>query len=145
MRRRVRIQPYVPRDLQQKLRSWAAAQNLTESAVTEAALSAYLDDRRTDEDVVARRLDLVSQAVARLQSDVDVLADAFGGYVRRLFLVALTKAGPDQNRLAEEAYQTFLRGILDDSGVAGRFIGNVRRARARPIPPRPGAPPTGGR
>ena len=145
MRRRVRIQPYVPRDLQQKVRAWAAAQNLTESAVTEAALTAYLDDGRTDEDIIARRLDLVSQAVARLQSDVDVLADAFGGYVRRLFLVALTKAGPDQDRHADEAYQTFLRAILDDSGVAGRFIGDVRRARTRAIARPTGAPHAGGR
>jgi hypothetical protein len=145
MRGRVRIQPYVPRDLEQKLRGWAAAQNVTESSVTEAALVAFLDGGRLEEDVLARRLDLLSQSIARLQADTEVLSDAFGGFVRRLFIVALTKAGPDQNRHAEDAYQAFLRGILDDSGVAGRFLGEVRRARPRAAMRPPAVPPNGGR
>jgi hypothetical protein len=144
VRARVRIQPYIPRDLHQRLRSWAAAQNVTESAVVEASLAAYLDPDRPDEDLIARRLDLVSQSIARVHSDVEILGDAFGKFVRRLFIVALTKAGPDQDRHAEDSYQGFLRGILDDSGVSGRFLGEVRRARSRQAL-RPPSPPTGGR
>ena len=49
MRERIRIQPYLSRDLRRKLRNWASAQNVTESAVTEAALAEYLDDGRVDE------------------------------------------------------------------------------------------------
>lgn len=144
MRARVRIQPYIPRDLHQRLRAWAAAQNVTESAVAEAALAAYLDPDCPDEDLIARRLDLVSESIARVQGDVEILGDAFGKFVRHLFIVALTKVGPEQDRRAEDAYQRFLRGILDDSGVEGRFLGEVRRARSRPTV-RPPSPPVGGR
>jgi hypothetical protein len=126
------------------LRAWAGAQNVTESAVVEAAIAAYLDPDRPDEDLIARRLDLVSQSVARVQGDVEVLGDAFGRFVRRLFIVALTKVGPDQDRQAEDSYQGFLRGILDDSGVSGRFLGEVRRARSR-LAARPPLPPSGER
>jgi hypothetical protein len=144
VRGRARIQPYISRDLHQRLRAWAAAQNVTESAVAEAAIAAYLDPDRPDEDLIARRLDLVTQAIARVQGDVEILGDAFGKFVRRLFIVALTKAGPEQDRQAEDSYQGFLRGILDDSGVSGRFLGEVRRARSRPVS-RPPSPPNGGR
>ena len=141
MRQRVRIQPYISRDLQKRVRAWAAAKNLTESAVAEAALSEYFDDARADDDLISLRLDLVSQAVARLQNDVDVLSDAFGRYVRHVFLGMLYKSGAD----AEAKYEGFLGGILDPSGVGGRFISDVRRARFRP-PSRPETTaPTGGR
>jgi hypothetical protein len=39
MRRRVRIQPYLSRELQGRLRSWAVAEGVTESAAVEAAIS----------------------------------------------------------------------------------------------------------
>jgi hypothetical protein len=127
MRERIRIQPYLSRDLRRKLRTWASVQNVTESAVAEAALAEYLDDGRVDEDVISRRLDLVSQAVARLQNDVDLLSDALGRYVRHVFLEAIYKSGAD----VEAKYESFLRGVLDESGVGGRFIRDVRLARAR--------------
>ncbi|MEO8212378.1 MAG: hypothetical protein ABI560_04265 [Myxococcales bacterium] len=131
--------------MQHRMRAWAAAQNVTESAVVEAGLSEYLDDGRTDDDLIARRLDLVSQSVGRLQSDMDLLADAFGRYVRHLFILALTKSGADQEQQAEGKYQSFLRGILDESGVGGRFISEVRRARSRAPSRTPSTAPTGGR
>ena len=141
MRKRVRIQPYLSHDLRQKLRAWAAAKSLTESAVAEAALSEYFDDGRPDVDVILRRLDLTSQAVARLQNDFDLLSDAFGHYVRHVILDALYKSGAG----ADAKYESFLRGVLDQTGVGGTFIGEVRRARSRP-PSRPSTTaPTGGR
>ncbi len=137
MRHRIRIQPYVPRELQRKVRAWAAAHDVTESAVAEAALTEYLDDGRADEDVLSRRLDLMSQAVARLQNDLDLLSDAFGRYVRHVFLGTLYKSGTD----AESKYEAFVRGVLDQNGVGGTFISDVRRARSRsPVV----ADPTGG-
>jgi hypothetical protein len=141
MRERVRIQPYVSRDLQRKLRAWAAAKNLTESAVTEAALSEYFDDGREDEGVILRRLELMNQAVARLQNDFDLLSDAFGRYVRHVILDALYKTGAE----AEAKYESFLRGVLDQNGVGGAFISEVRRARSRPSPRPSTTAPAGGR
>jgi hypothetical protein len=141
MRTRVRIQPYVAPDLQRKLRAWAAAKNLTESAVAEAAIAEYLDEGRPDQDLISRRLDLLSQAISRLQNDFDLLADAFGRYVRHVFLAALYKSGTD----ADAKYDAYVRGVLDQSEVGGTFVGEVRRARTRPPAKPPGDGQTGGR
>jgi hypothetical protein len=42
MRHRVRIQPYVSPDIHQRLRTYGAAQGLTESAIAEGAFGEYL-------------------------------------------------------------------------------------------------------
>jgi hypothetical protein len=140
MRHRVRIQPYVSRELQQKLRSWAATQNITESAVAEAALTEFLDGGRPDKDLISRRLDVLTRAVAQLQDDHDVTSTAFGRFVRHLFLGATTAAGQDKEQRAEAAYQTFLRGVLDQRQTSVPFATQVRRARAAVTPPTFAAP-----
>ncbi len=145
MRRRVRIQPYISRELQQKVRSWAAAQNVTESALAEAALTEYLRGDSADKELVARRLDVVTQSIARLQDDFDVLSAAFSRFVRKLFLGATTATGSDKERRVEDAYQAFLRGVLDQSQTRVRFATEVRRARAAVPPPAFAAPPKGER
>jgi hypothetical protein len=145
VRNRVRIQPYIFRDLQRSLRSWAAAQNVTESAVVESALLEYLDDGRADQDLIGRRLDIMSRAMGRLQSDVELIADALGRYVRHVFIPAVTKLGPEHEEHVQTAYRTFLRGILDGSGVPGRFITEVRNARFSASSRPPSAAPARGR
>jgi hypothetical protein len=145
MRNRVRIQHYVSRDLQRRLRTWAAAQDVTESAVTEAALSVFLDDERPDEKLIVRRLDGVTRAMAQLQDELDVLSGAFGRFVRQLFLLVVTPAGPDQERRAEARYQSFLRGIFDQSRAGTRFSSEVRRAHAAVAASGSETAPTGGR
>jgi hypothetical protein len=145
VRNRVRIQPYISRDLQRSLRSWAGAQNVTESAVVESALLEYLDDGRADEDLIGRRLDLMSRAVGRLQSDLELIADAIGRYVRHMFIPAVAKSGPEHEQHVETTYQTFLRGIIGGTGVPGGFITEVRQARSCPSARPPSASPVGGR
>ena len=145
MRHRVRIQPYVSRELQRKLRSWAAAQNITESAVAEAALTEYLDDGKTEEDLIRRRLDTLTQAGAQLQEDLGVLSTGFARFVRQLFLGATTPPGQDKERRVETAYQAFLRGVLDQCQTGARLATQVRRARATATPPVIAAPPKGER
>ena len=142
MRRRVRIQPYLSRELQGRLRSWAAAEGVTESAAVEAALSEYLDGGRADKELIARRLDVMGEALATLQGDFDILAGAFGRFVRRLFLRAITTDGPDKDQRVEAGYQAFLRGVLDQSQRGARFTTDVRRARAASAS---GGPQSGGR
>jgi len=145
MRHRVRIQPYVSREVQQKLRSWAAAQNITESAVAEAALTEYLDGGRPDKDLISRRLDVLTHAVAQLQEDLDVTSTAFGRFVRHLFLGAMMAAGQDKEQHVETAYQAFLRGVLDQRQTSVPFATQVRRARGAVMPPAFAAPPKGHR
>ena len=144
MRRRLRIQPYVSQEIRRRIQATAASNGVTESSVIEAALTEYFAEKRPDRDLIARRLDIVSQALARLQSDFDLLGDAFGRYVRHLFLLAITKVGPDQRQRAEADYQAYLRGVFDQNFSGARFTTEVRRARTRPsfLPPN-GAPVRG--
>jgi hypothetical protein len=43
MRERVRIQPYVPRELAARLRAYSAAKGVPDGAVIQSALNEYLD------------------------------------------------------------------------------------------------------
>jgi hypothetical protein len=61
---------------------------VTESALTTAALVQYMDGGGVDEKLVVRRLDGLTQAVAHLQYDLDVLGVAFGGFAWRSFIAA---------------------------------------------------------
>ena len=63
MRNRVRIQPYISPDLRKRLAASSAAQDVTESAIAEAALAKYLEPDQTNEALIVRRLDSVAQAV----------------------------------------------------------------------------------
>jgi hypothetical protein len=143
VRHRLRIQPYVTPELRRRVQAAALSDGVTESAVIEAALSEYFAEKKVDDELMLRRLDFLGQSVARLQSDVDVLADAFGRYVRYLFLAAITKTGPDQKQRTEAEYQTFLQGLFDQNCTGTRFTAEVRRARIRPPAP-PSRPPVGG-
>jgi hypothetical protein len=84
--------------------------------------------------LIVRRLDLMGEAIASLQGDFDILAGAFGRFVRRLFLRAITSDGPDKDQRVEAGYQAFLRGVLDQSQGGARFTTDVRRARAGSAP-----------
>jgi hypothetical protein len=139
VRRKGRIQHYVARELCRKIAALAAALGVTESSVTEAALLEYFDRESTDKDWLVRRLDLIAQAFGRIQgsvdhacsrvqSDVDLLLDAVGVFVRYLFLPAIIKPGPDQEQRIESAYQGFLRRVFDQNRESGKFKREVRDA-----------------
>ncbi len=155
MRRKGRIQHYLVLELCRKIRATAAALGVTESSVTEAALLEYFDREGTDKDWLVRRLDLIAQAFgqiqggvdracARVQSDIDLLLDAVGVFVRYLFLPAMIKPGPDQEQRIEAAYQGFLRRVFDQNREGGKFKREVRDAGAGIAAGRPD-PTSGGR
>jgi hypothetical protein len=132
VRRKERIQQWVSNGLRQKLRASAAAQNVTESSLTEAALTEYLDPERVDRAWLARRLDILSQAVgqahagleranARAERDMGFLCDSFGVFVRYVFLHATTKPGAEQEQIMEATYQKFLRLVRDPNRQSGRL------------------------
>ena len=68
MRQAIRIQPYLSRDLFQKLRAYAAARSETVSGVVAAALGEYLERDEPDKDLLARRLDRVTQSVEQTRA-----------------------------------------------------------------------------
>ena len=57
MKDHIRIQPYVPRELDSKLRAYCATANLTVSAVVTEALVQYMKRDDVDRDLILRRID----------------------------------------------------------------------------------------
>jgi hypothetical protein len=128
MRHRIRIQPYISPDLHRKLRAHAMAQAVTDSAVTEAALRDYLERDGVDEDLVVRRMDGVTQAVAQLQHDMDVLSQAVCLMAWRSYQTPLAAQTPEAARQAAEDYATFLGRIASRLAAGARLAGDVQRA-----------------
>jgi hypothetical protein len=141
VRERVRIQPYVSRDIQGKLRAYSAARRLTESAVTEAALGEYLERDQVERALVVRRLDGVAEAVGRLQHDMDVVGQVLAVYLRYVFLASPAAPTVEVRRRADAVYDDFLVGVARQLGAGVRLTGEVFRARSaaasggnRPVP-----------
>jgi hypothetical protein len=136
MRHAVRIQPYLSRDLFQKLRSYAAARSLTVSAVVADALDEYLEPDNAGQDVVARRLDRVVHAVERLGRDLDALGIGFGRFVRYSLWSAPEDVSDKTVRRGDGLYRLFLSKVAEQARAGATFTGQVFPSR-RPasIPP----------
>jgi hypothetical protein len=141
MRNRARMQPWVPLDVRRRARAYCVTHDLTESALSTAALVQYMDGSGVDEKLVVRRLDGLTQAVAHFQHDLDVLGVAFGGYAWRSFVAAQAPTPEGQER-ATSTYWDFLRQAHDQVSQGVRFPGQVLRAGSTQ-PVRPNASPDG--
>jgi hypothetical protein len=138
MRNRVRRQSYVDRDLERQARAYAAGHGLTDSAVTEAALSKFLKGDGPDSALVLGRLDAFTSALDKVQHDLDVLAAAFGRYTKYWFFSAPTPVRSTEARQqAEATYRDFLRSVSAQLAAGVRLAGEVYRAGSS-LPPRPG-------
>jgi len=142
MRRGVRIQPYVPSDLFQKLHACAAVRSETVTAVIVAALREYLERDEVEDALLVRRLDGVTQAIGQLQRDVDTLAAGFGRFVRVSFFAIPENLGDQAIRRAETLYSSFLERVHEQLRDGVKFTGLVWRARGKvahpPVNPAPG-------
>jgi hypothetical protein len=141
MRNRARMQPWVPLDVRRRTRAYCVTHDLTESALTTAALVQYMDASGVDEKLVVRRLDGLTQAVAHLQHDLDVLGVAFDGSTWRSF-VSEQAPTPEGLQRARSTYWEFLRQAHDEVSKGVRFPGKVLRAGSSQ-PAQPGAPTDG--
>ena len=141
----MRIQPYVSPEVHRKLRTYSATRELTESAVTEAALVEYLERDSVEQALVLRRLDAVTQTVTQLQHDLDVLSQAFGIFAHDSFLNPPPVMTPDAKRRAESDYALFLATIARQLKAGLRFAGEVGRARVDTAATRPDPGSLGGR
>jgi hypothetical protein len=108
MRNRARMQRWVPLDVRRRTRAYCVTHDVTESALTTAALVQYMDGGGVDEKLVVRRLDGLTQVVAHLQHDLDVLGVAFGGFAWRSYVAAEASTPKGQER-ATSTYWEFLR------------------------------------
>ena len=135
MRNRARMQPWVPLDVRRRTLAYCVTHDVTESALTAAALVQYMDSSGVDEKLVLRRLDGLTQAVAHLQHDLDVLGVAFGGYAWRSF-IAVEAPTPKGHEQATSTYWDFLRQAHDQVSQGVRFPGQVLLAGSgQPAPP----------
>lgn len=129
MRHRARIQPYVTAELRRQIAAHSAAQGVTESAYIEAGMRKYVEGDGVDEGLVIRRLDGLTQAVAKAQDDLDVLAQAFSWFVRFSFMVAPVP-GPEAHSKAKFLFEQLLAGVGSDLASGVRLSASVRRAAA---------------
>lgn len=138
MRHAIRIQPYLSRDLFQKLRAYAAARSETVSAVVAAALGEYLERDKPDDDLLGRRLDRVTHAVEQLARDLDALGVGFGRFVRYSLWSAPERVDDKAVLRGDGLYRTFLSKVAQQIRAGGTFIGQVFPARQPPaVPPNP--------
>lgn len=132
MRHRVRIQPYIAPDLRRRLAAYSAAQDVTESAVMEAALAKYLEPDAGDEGLVVRRLDSLVQVLDRIEERLDVVAEAVGRFVRFSFQLTPERISGEAKTRGDGLYQAFLAKVSTALGTGTTFVAAVRRARFAP-------------
>ena len=133
MRDRQRIQPYLSVDLRRRLKAYAAAQDVTETAIAEAALKKYLEPDRTDEALVVRRLDAVVQVLGRVEERLEVVGEAIGRFAHFSF-----RGAPRNPMRMRRAAQTGSTGHFSSPSPrrSGRGRHSWRRCAGRAWPPR---------
>jgi len=144
MRKRVRIQPYVSRPERRRLQAYAAAQNLSESAVVEAALVDYFERDATQQPLVLRRLEALSHATGHLRRDIDMLSEALGVFAKFTFLAMPDPPAGAQAR-ANQLYELFVNRVSRQLASGARFLSELRQPQGKTPPAAPGSAPGDGR
>jgi hypothetical protein len=128
-RGRVRLLPYVPADLGERVVSVCASSGVTESAVVEAALRQYLDGVG-DRTLLLRRLDRLGRAVERDHRDLELLTETFGVFMRLWFAhtPSISEDGKHAARMtAESRYQQFVQHVAQQFSGGRRFLDDLPR------------------
>jgi hypothetical protein len=86
MRRNVRIQPYVSREVRERVRAHTTAHRLSESAVVDEALTEYLEREAPEPGLIAGRLDALAAKVDRLQEEVNALGHIVFAFTKVWFV-----------------------------------------------------------
>ena len=127
MRNRARIQPWVPLAVRKQIRAYCLTHDVTGSALVTDALVQYMAGGRVDEELVVRRLDGLTQSVAQVQHDLDVLGVAFSGFTWRSFVSGQAPTSEGQQR-ARSTYWDFLRQAYEQLSKGVRFSRQVLQA-----------------
>jgi hypothetical protein len=126
-RRAERIQPYIAREVRQRLARHCAGLGLTESAVVNEALAQYLDGT-SDASLWLRRQDLLDRRLQQLARDVEILSQTVGMFLRVWF--AHTPPLPKEARHAasqsgEQRYRLLLERVGVQFTDGKRFIDDL--------------------
>ncbi len=126
--------------LLKQVRTYEAAQGCTHSAFTKAAYERFLATERGDGEVVAARLDILTQRLERNQNTLELLAMTFARYaeVWCLFLPTISQT-PESVQRAERLYRELMRAVGSKFRAGRRLSGEVFPASGDHVPPRPGS------
>ena len=104
MRTRMRMHPYVRRDLNHRVTAHCAAKGITVSAFVEATLEARLDGEAKDNEVIMRDLARLGRSSMGHQRDLATLTESFSLFVR--WWLSFLPPIPDADRQAAERLGT---------------------------------------
>ena len=128
-RGRVRLLPYVPAELAERVVGVCASSGVTESAVVEGALRQYLDGT-SDKALLLRRLDRLGRAVERDHRDLELLSEAFAVFVR-LWFAHTPRVADDAKQgarlSAESRYKQFVEHVAVQFSEGRRFLDDLPR------------------
>jgi hypothetical protein len=126
---RVRLQPYVPPELAERLSAFCAATSATESGAVQAALGQYLD-QTGDMTLLLRRLDRLGRAGERTQRDLELLSQAFAFWLR-LWFASVPNLAQDAKAsariTAENRYKHFVEHLAEQFAGGKRFLDDLPR------------------
>lgn len=141
MRKAIRIQPYLSRELVDKVRAYAAARSETVSGVVATALGEYLERGEPDKDLLARRLDRLTQSGEQLARDLNALGVGFGRFVQ-FWLWTVTEVDDKAVERGDRFYRGFLSKVAEQARTGRTFMEQVfptrRAATTLPMPPKGG-------
>ena len=128
-RDRVRLHPYVDREVAKRLVEYSAASGIASSTVVQAALRQYLD-RTSDTTLILRRLDRLGRADARAHRDLELLSEAFAVWVKVWFAhtpCITDDAQESARRTAESRFAQFIEHVVERFTGGHRFLDDLPR------------------
>ncbi len=123
------IHGYVPRTLHKRLQEYAAKKGVSESSVTHAALSRYLNDS-DDTPLMMRQLQRLERSVERLHREANVRAEAFAVYVQMWFAHTPRleeSERPHAQRSAFQRFREYSDHVSEKIAEGGSFVAALVR------------------
>ena len=144
MRTKMRMHPYVTRDLNHRVTAHCAAKGITVSAFVEAMLEAGLDGEAKPNEVIIRDLARLGRASMGQQRDLAVLTESFSVFARMWFTLLPPIADADRasaEQLAARRFDHFVSRVSNQLATGPGLVAEVARSSQRSAAPA-GATPT---
>ena len=143
MRTRLRMHPYVTRDLTHRVTAHCAAKGITVSAFVEAALEARLDGEAKDNEVIIRDLARLGRGLMGLQRVLAVLTESFSVFVGMWFGLLPPIADADRpaaDHLSARRFEDFVSRVALRLATGPSLAAEVARSSEASAAPGGGEP-----